>query len=318
MKNRGKNIGLLLTGMAVGAALCGGAYAAGIVAQPTWQPIYVDGQQVEMEAYNINGNNYVKLRDIGKEVGFNVYWQDGVQVDSDADYTGEPPSAPGISSVKGTTLAPGERSGLIISGGGAGCVVTSSNPKVASVEKVSGSWVVEAHAEGTATLTAKDAGGGACTVTITVAGDDSGPADQTTAEVDLTANADIRQKMVDLINQVRLENGAAALTISDPLMDAAQDCASQCFTSHNNQYEGEAATNYGYEHGFGSNLTWFTARGDTDIAQTAVTNWVNSSGHFQTMVSTKYDCVGVGVCIRNNIAYCYMFSGNPNSVNAYG
>lgn len=35
MKNRGKNIGLLLTGMAVGAALCGGAYAAGIVAQPT-------------------------------------------------------------------------------------------------------------------------------------------------------------------------------------------------------------------------------------------------------------------------------------------
>ena len=94
MKNRGKNIGLLLTGMAAGAALCGGAYAVGIVAQPTWQPIFVDGQQVEMEAYNINGNNYVKLRDIGKEVGFNVYWQNGVQVDSDADYTGEPPTSP--------------------------------------------------------------------------------------------------------------------------------------------------------------------------------------------------------------------------------
>ena len=44
MKNRGKNIGLLLTGMAAGAALCGGAYAAGIVAQPTWQPIFVDGE----------------------------------------------------------------------------------------------------------------------------------------------------------------------------------------------------------------------------------------------------------------------------------
>lgn len=80
-----------IVGIALGAALCGGAYAAGIVAQPTWQPIFVDGQQVEMEAYNINGHNYVKLRDIGKEVGFNVYWQNGVQVDSDADYTGEPP-----------------------------------------------------------------------------------------------------------------------------------------------------------------------------------------------------------------------------------
>ena len=89
-----KNIGLLLTGMAAGAALCGGAYAAGIVAQPTWQPIFVDGQQVEMEAYNINGNNYVKLRDIGEEVGFNVYWQNGVQVDSDSVYTGEPPTTP--------------------------------------------------------------------------------------------------------------------------------------------------------------------------------------------------------------------------------
>lgn len=91
MNNRGKNVGLLLTGMALGATLCGGAAAAGIVAVPTWQPIYVDGQQVEMEAYNINGSNYVKLRDAGKQVGFNVYWQDGVQVDTDAPYTGVAP-----------------------------------------------------------------------------------------------------------------------------------------------------------------------------------------------------------------------------------
>ena len=62
MNDRGKNVGLLLTGMALGATLCGGAAAAGIIAVPTWQPIYVDGQQVEMEAYNINGANYVKLR----------------------------------------------------------------------------------------------------------------------------------------------------------------------------------------------------------------------------------------------------------------
>ena len=91
MNNRGKNVGLLLTGMALGAALCGGAAAAGIVAVPTWQPIFVDGRQVEMEAYNINGSNYVKLRDAGKQVGFNVYWQDGVQVDTGSPYTGVAP-----------------------------------------------------------------------------------------------------------------------------------------------------------------------------------------------------------------------------------
>lgn len=92
MNNRGKNVGLLLTGMALGATLCGGAAAAGIIAVPTWQPIYVDGQQVEMEAYNINGSNYVKLRDAGRQVGFNVYWKNGVRVDTDTPYTGVAPT----------------------------------------------------------------------------------------------------------------------------------------------------------------------------------------------------------------------------------
>ena len=92
MNNRGKNMGLLFTGMVLGATLCGGAAAAGIIAVPTWQPIYVDGQQVEMEAYNINGANYVKLRDAGLQVGFNVYWKSGVRVDTDTPYTGVAPT----------------------------------------------------------------------------------------------------------------------------------------------------------------------------------------------------------------------------------
>ena len=82
-----KNAATLLTGMVLGASLVSGA-AASIVAEPTWQNIYVDGQQVSMTAYNIAGNNYVKLRDIGQQVGFNVYWLDGVQIDTDAPYTG--------------------------------------------------------------------------------------------------------------------------------------------------------------------------------------------------------------------------------------
>lgn len=60
------------------------AVAAGITAEPFWSPIYVGGQQVSMTAYNILRNNYVKLRDIGQAVGFNVYWDNGVQVDSTA------------------------------------------------------------------------------------------------------------------------------------------------------------------------------------------------------------------------------------------
>lgn len=88
-----KSIPSFVVGLLCGMTLFGGsvAYAAGVMATPTWQPIYVDGQQVSMTAYNIGGNNYVKLRDIGQMVGFNVYWQDGVQVESGASYTGVAP-----------------------------------------------------------------------------------------------------------------------------------------------------------------------------------------------------------------------------------
>ena len=90
MKHDKRTIAAMVTGMVIGAALVSEA-AAGIVAEPTWQNIYVDGQQVSMKAYNIAGNNYVRLRDIGQQVGFNVYWQDGVQIDTDAPYTGVAP-----------------------------------------------------------------------------------------------------------------------------------------------------------------------------------------------------------------------------------
>ena len=57
--------------------------------------VLVDGQEVHLTAYNINGNNYVMLRDVGKTVGFEVYW-DGdakcVQVESGKPYTGEAPA----------------------------------------------------------------------------------------------------------------------------------------------------------------------------------------------------------------------------------
>lgn len=70
------------------------AYAAGIMAERSHHRIVVDGKEVQMEAYVINGNNYVKLRDIGEQVGFNVCWDSDakcVQVESKKPYTGEAP-----------------------------------------------------------------------------------------------------------------------------------------------------------------------------------------------------------------------------------
>ena len=88
-----KKINTLLTGILIGAIAFGGGpalAAAGLMAERSNQPIYIDGQRVELEAYNIAGSNYVKLRDVGKAVGFNVSWDgSAVQIDSNAPYEDE-------------------------------------------------------------------------------------------------------------------------------------------------------------------------------------------------------------------------------------
>ena len=230
MKLYKQNITAMVTGMVIGASLVGGA-AAGIVAEPTWQNIYVDGQQVSMTAYNIAGNNYVRLRDIGQQVGFNVYWSDGVQIDTDAPYTGVAP-------------------------------------------------VREAAA--------------------------------------LPTNTEIREEMIRRINEVRRKYGVSELTVNQSLMDAAQECASRLYTSHHNREECEAVLDAGYPHGFGSNLTVLVGTGVSRIAEKAVTNWENSSGHLETMVDADYEEIGVGVTIEDEKVFCYMFAGAPGTYNPYG
>ena len=96
-----KQILTMFTGLFIGAIITGGAsaYAAGILAERSSHRIFVDGQEVQMEAYGIAGHNYVKLRDIGKAVGFNVFWDADsgcVQIETDASYTGEAPSAEAV------------------------------------------------------------------------------------------------------------------------------------------------------------------------------------------------------------------------------
>ncbi len=84
----------LLTGMALGMALvsAGPAVATnGVAAVPSNQTFYIDGRQVSVTAYLIGGSNYLKLRDVGQAVGFNVYWDGAVQIERDKPYTGTAP-----------------------------------------------------------------------------------------------------------------------------------------------------------------------------------------------------------------------------------
>ena len=227
-----------LTGVAVGVMMmsCVGFTQGNQEALPTWQPIYVDGELVDMAAYNINGNNYVRLRDIGREVGFNVYWSDGVRVDSRAAYTGEPPIA------------------------------------------------VLPHQ----------------------------PAEDAAEDPE-----QIRLTMIDQINALRQEHGAAPLKINESLMAAAQECAEQHFREHDNRVECETVLKHGYPFGFGSNLTSLGYSAGTDIAARAVNSWRYSPAHYETMMAEDCDSIGVGVAVADGRVTCYMFAGCPSANNPY-
>ena len=94
--NRIKNTGLVLCGLVLGLTLSAPAAQAveSLKATLSTNRILVDGQETHMTAYTIGGSNYVRLRDIGEQVGFNVYWNADtkcVQIESDKPYTGEAP-----------------------------------------------------------------------------------------------------------------------------------------------------------------------------------------------------------------------------------
>lgn len=81
-----------LSGFLLGMALFGSssALASGIWAEKSSQNIWADGKKINIEAYNINGNNYVKLRDIAQAADFKV-WYDAergiVEINSDEPYS---------------------------------------------------------------------------------------------------------------------------------------------------------------------------------------------------------------------------------------
>ena len=222
-----------------------------------------------------------------------------------------------VSSYKGSTLEVGERSGLIIGPSGIDYTVTSSDPDTVAVEQVLTFWVAVAKGAGTAEITASNSAGECGSMTLTV-GSAAPAAPISPADGDsagLTDNQEIRQEMIRLINQTRKANGVSELPVNEALMTAAQACSDRRYTWHHAAEEGQAAADAGYPYGFGDNLTVFT--GTDDAARRAVDNWINSPGHFETMIDSRCDCIGVGVTQYDGITYCYMFVGIPNSVNFY-
>ena len=59
-------------------------------AAPTSSKIYLDGKEIKLTAYKINGNNYFKLRDLGRHINFGVDWDEArniISVSTDKSYS---------------------------------------------------------------------------------------------------------------------------------------------------------------------------------------------------------------------------------------
>ena len=203
------------------------AYAAGIMAERSHHRVVVDGKEVQMEAYVINGNNYVKLRDMGKAVGFEVYWDSDtkcVQVKSGIPYTGEAPAK------------------------------TEANKPVSQPE-----------------VTAP------------------------TADVDT-----MKQDIVDRTNALRKENGIAALTANDKLMQAAQvradEMAASGAYSHTRPDGRKYTTVTGCKYvGENIQLIGEWQMSNTSLPAAAVDGWQNSTAHLKNMLNTRYGEIGIGL-----------------------
>ena len=243
-------------------------------------------------------------------------------------------SALRVSSYKGGALSVGDRSMVVVSPYGTNVTAMSSNPGVIALEQVGGFYVMVVKSAGTAVVSVTDDAGNTASMTMTAGGAESSPTPPPAEsscpaqapessdpvvnsewshnpDTDLTANMEIRQEMVRLINQVRQEHGLAELPVDDRLMNAMQDVSTQHFLKHT-RYEREALVAYGWLCGGSNNLTSFGADGESDIAGHAVRNWVNSPGHLQAMLREDVTCIGTGVTVENGRTYCYMSVGNPD------
>lgn len=253
----------------------------------------------------------------------------------------EPPSSEAVqasalrvSSYKGGALSVGDRSMVVVSPYGTNVTAMSSNPGVIALEQVGGFYVLVVKSAGTAVVSVTDDAGNTASMTMTAGGVESSPTPPPAEsscpaqapessdpvvnsewshnpDTDLTANMDVRQEMVRLINQVRQEHGLAELPVDDRLMNAMQDVSTQHFLKHT-RYEREALVAYGWLYGGSNNLTSFGADGESDIAGHAVRNWVNSPGHLQAMLREDVTCIGTGVTVDGGRTYCYMSVGSPD------
>lgn len=313
---------------------------SGAVAKVSNQRIAVDGIYVNMKAYQIDGNNYVKLRDIGKQVDFGVGYDNAtasVRIDTDAPYTESTTSANGSAITKWNKtmaefnqamikcnwdkskyLTTAKQYAPVITGKADGTV----EDVIAALDAMKGAPVDAVSFEDDRTVNHfwADELRKALGQEVTSGGDSTdGNADNSSSSTTVTDEM-LREwelEMIDAINEERRKVGVPELEIDQNLMSWAQYWAMHLTTEFRHSDIDEerafAAENgmsaddvYSHENITGAGrMTQLGVEMGFDPMKAAMNNFMNSDGHRYAILDEDYTRVGIGFAVsENGTIYC--------------
>lgn len=298
----------------------------GATAKPTDQRITVDGKEVSMTAYKIKGNNYVKLRDIGKTINFGVSFNmatKAVSIDPNGTYVEEvkpTPSTPTAAAITKWNSTMDEFNEEMIQN-------HSDKDKLLAIAAKYGPTITgKANATTADVISALENMTGAPVDAISFddkpvslywakqlrkANGETVREDNSSTPTTTVTDAMLRQweqEMIVRINEERAKVGAPALVQDKNLMQWAQYWAKHLTTefrhsvwSDNTAYAklvGISADDIDSGENIGT--TNFS-----DPVTSCMTGFYNSEGHRRTMLNPEYSRVGIGFAVSGNgDVYC--------------
>ena len=115
---------------------------------------------------------------------------------------------------------------------------------------------------------------------------------------------ELADRVLELVNEERVKHGREALEANDDLMDAAVMRAEESdYCAPHTRPDGSSfGTAISYSKYAGENLMnmSYATRGLEQLAQDATQGWMNSSGHRQNILNSKFKETGVGVFIEGS------------------
>ena len=298
----------------------------GATAKPTDQRITVDGKEVSMTAYKIKGNNYVKLRDIGKTINFGVSFNMAtktVSIDPNGTYVEEvkpTPSTPTAAAITKWNRTMDEFNEEMIQN-------HSDKDKLLAIAAKYGPTITgKANATTADVISALESMTGAPVDAISFDDkEDTSVSDNQTSTGATVTDAMLRQweqEMIVRINEERAKVGAPALVQDNDLMWSAQFWAQHLTTEWRHAVYGEIkeladAQDIPVKSNIedlinGENITGagrLTGIG-YDPMTIAVNNFMASEGHRNTLLNTDYTRVGIGFAVSaDGQIYCCQHFG---------